>query len=166
MTGVYILERIWMNSPLLDAHTEVRATLVRLGSLLTGSRSTAEELADDLIARTYGRTDLVEMRRYLVVAMSNSCRSYHRSQSRRRQIEEQLLAIDPAPRGLETLIEFRDMLMRLSHAQRTSVVLRYQFGYSDAEIAETLSCREATVRSHVRRALYRLRMEMSDGYKI
>ena len=45
----------------------------------------------------------------------------------------------------------------LSPVQRAVLVLRYHQDRPDAEIAELLGCREATVRSHARRALTTLR---------
>lgn len=46
--------------------------------------------------------------------------------------------------------------------QRAAVVLRYWSGLSYAEIAESLGCAEATARSHVHRALTRLRTQLVE----
>lgn len=51
----------------------------------------------------------------------------------------------------------------LAPDQRAAVVLRYWSGASFAEIAEVLGCAEATARSHVHRALIRLRTQLVGG---
>jgi RNA polymerase sigma-70 factor (sigma-E family) len=51
-------------------------------------------------------------------------------------------------------------LAKLPPKQRAVIALRYFSGLSDAEIAETLSCRPVTVRSQASRALATLRIEM------
>ena len=47
--------------------------------------------------------------------------------------------------------------------QRAAVVLRYFEDYSFAEVAAALGCPEATARSHVHRALTRLRTRLVGG---
>lgn len=58
------------------------------------------------------------------------------------------------------LVEFRDVLLQVPVRQRAAVVLRYFCDLGDAEIAELLSCRPATVRSLVQRGLANLREGM------
>ena len=48
--------------------------------------------------------------------------------------------------------------------QRAVLVLRYYLGYPDVDIAETLGCRRATVRSLAARALTELRGRMPAEY--
>ena len=60
----------------------------------------------------------------------------------------------------EQLIELRIALACLSDRQRTVVVLRYFADMPDAEIAETLGARPATVRSLAHRAMAVLRKEL------
>ena len=55
------------------------------------------------------------------------------------------------------LMELRDALGALPIRQRTAIVLRYLCDLDDAEIADILKCRRATVRSHVKRGLAQLR---------
>ena len=59
------------------------------------------------------------------------------------------------------LIELRDALARLSERQRIAIVLRYFLDLPDAEIAQVLGAREATVRSLVRRVLRVLAKELA-----
>ncbi|MET0133096.1 MAG: SigE family RNA polymerase sigma factor [Kibdelosporangium sp.] len=50
------------------------------------------------------------------------------------------------------------MIARLPRKQRAVIVLRYYEGCSDPEIAELLGCAAVTVRSHMSRAIARLRV--------
>ena len=52
---------------------------------------------------------------------------------------------------------------RLTRQQRAVVALHYQYGYSLDECADLLGCRPGTARSHLGRALSRLREEL--GYE-
>jgi len=51
-------------------------------------------------------------------------------------------------------------LARLHYKQRAALVLRYWCDWTDIEIADALGCTRSTVRSHVRRALKRLRADL------
>ena len=52
---------------------------------------------------------------------------------------------------------------QLSPVQRTAVVLRFYEDLSFADIARAMGCREATARSHVHRAMARLRVRLTEG---
>lgn len=52
---------------------------------------------------------------------------------------------------------------RLTRQQRAVVTLHYEYGYSLDECAALLGCRPGTARSHLARALARLRKELSNG---
>ena len=54
------------------------------------------------------------------------------------------------------------MLATLPRKQRAAVVMRFFADYSDAEIAATLGCTQATVRSQIARALKRLRVDLTE----
>lgn len=54
------------------------------------------------------------------------------------------------------------LLETLGADQRAAVVLRYWSGLSFAEIAEVLGCAETTARSHVHRALTKLRTQLAE----
>jgi RNA polymerase sigma factor (sigma-70 family) len=52
---------------------------------------------------------------------------------------------------------------RLTRRQRAVVTLHYEYGYSLDECAAFIGCRPGTARSHLARALARLRKELSYG---
>lgn len=127
--------------------------MMRLGYLLTGSNEAAEDLVHDVFVRTAARLPLEHPASYLRAAVVNACRSHHR-----RAAVALRHPAPPAPLVMpRELVDFRDVLLALSVRQRTAVVLRYFCDMGDAEIAEVLGCRPATVRSLVQRGLSRLR---------
>jgi RNA polymerase sigma factor (sigma-70 family) len=54
-------------------------------------------------------------------------------------------------------------IRRLAPKQRAALALRYWHGLSYAEIGAELGCSEATARSHVARALRRLRIDLQES---
>jgi len=144
-----------------DGSDEVYATtyrqLLRVAFLLTGSAATAEDVVHDVMCSVGPRLATLEQPAvYLRVAVGNRGRSLHRRAQRAplpdRPFDAQL---DPG------LTELRDELGRLPVKQRTAIVLRYLCDLSHADIATTLDCREATVRSLIHRGLHDLRRTLS-----
>lgn len=131
---------------------------VRLGYLLLGSRQLAEEAVQDAFIACAPRWESVTTSPggYVRTAVVNACRA----RMRRGRVES-LHQPDPPPADAPAdLVDLRDSLARLPWAQQVAIVLRYWGGHSDAEIASTLDCRPATVRSHLARGLARLRKDL------
>lgn len=147
-------------------YSENRAAAVAWATALTGRTDVGEELAQEALLRVAGRLD--EIRKpaaYLRVAVVNSCRSWHRSTARdvRRAQRDHRGRTDTAMSGLsEATVEMFEMLSALPYRQRASVLLRFWAGWSDAEIAESLGCRPASVRVYVHRAMSTLRSALED----
>ena len=132
--------------------------MLRLASLLVGSRALAEEIVQDSFitvgerwaAREPGRLSPVDGRERL---SHGAAPAGHRTPLP----YEDVSTVD-AP---TELVELREGLDRLSEPKRAVVVLRYFVDVSDAEIAGLLGCRTSTVRSLMRRSLVKLRKELS-----
>ena len=137
------------------------ADLARLAYLLTGSAEAAEDAVQDVFTRCLHRIDdLDHPRSYLRAAVVNECRTRHRRAAR----AERHRLLDRPPGDVDLpheLVETRDALAELTPRQRAAVVLRYFADVPDAEIAEILGCRPATVRSLIHRAIDRLREVLS-----
>jgi RNA polymerase sigma-70 factor (ECF subfamily) len=54
-------------------------------------------------------------------------------------------------------------LLELTEQQRTAVLLVHAYGWTPTELAEITGARPATVRSHLRRGLRRLRTMLTEG---
>jgi RNA polymerase sigma factor (sigma-70 family) len=127
--------------------------LMRVAFLMTGSNETAEDAVQEAFLRCRSRlADLDDAPSYLRVAVVNECRSLHRRRTRERAVHA------PSDERLPSeLVELRDALDRLPWRQRAAIILRYFVDIPDDEIAETLHCRPATVRSLIRRGIGTLR---------
>ncbi len=133
--------------------------MLRLACLLVGSRAIAEEIVQDAFVVVGERwAELEKPGGYLRSTVVNGCRMA----LRRRATERRYAYCDPATiDGPSELIDLRSALGRLSERGRAAIVLRYFVDLPDAEIAELLGCRIATVRSIVHRSLRTLRKELS-----
>ena len=137
-----------------------RVPMVHLATLLVGSVAVAEELVQEAFVAVTQRWDQIDRPgAYLRTSVVNKCTSA----LRRRSVESRFRASSPQESNYwipEQLIELRIALACLSDRQRTVVVLRYFADMPDAEIAETLGARPATVRSLAHRAMAVLRKEL------
>lgn len=135
------------------------AATARLAYLLTQSDLVYEDLVQEAFTKLHDRfDDLDRPAAYLRVTIVNLCRQWHRGEGRRARRHQLVAPIagDVAP----DLIDVLDAVVNLPYRQRAVLVLRYWAGWSEAEIAEVLSCRPGTVKSTAARALSRLRTEL------
>jgi len=127
--------------------------MVRLAFLLTRDVEVARDLVQDSFVRVHSHWSSIEQPvPYLRVTVVNACRAHHRARRRERRRHLRLVSVSVAP---ESIVLF-DALGALPARQQAALVLRYYDDCSDAEIAQLLDCRVATVRSLIHRGLQRL----------
>jgi RNA polymerase sigma-70 factor (sigma-E family) len=128
--------------------------MVRLAFLLTSSKETAEDLVQDVLARTQPRwSKVTEPDAYVRRAVVNACNSHHRRRFRERSHPQH----EPEPARMEA-DELFDVLAQLPARMRSALVLRYYQDLPENEIAELLGCAPGTARSLIHRGLARLRL--------
>jgi RNA polymerase sigma-70 factor (sigma-E family) len=146
--------------------------LVAFARRLTLDHHRAEDIVQDVLARlglSWARLGAVtDLRAYAYKAVLNDFLSWRRKLSSRERpwadpSDHRVGTVPGADAGIDDRDQLRTALARLSPVQRAVVVLRYHQDRPDAEIAELLGCREATVRSHARRALTTLRTVNGTG---
>lgn len=141
-----------------DAFYRARyAGMVRLAYSLVDTVEQAEEVVQDAFAGLYDRYERVDDPvAYVRRSVVNGCRQVHRRRrlARRRPV--------PAPEVATDLVynHLLDAIARLPLRQRAVVVLRYEAGLDEAEIAATLGIPAGTVKSRLARAKDRLREEI------
>ena len=139
-----------------DLYRATQPAMVRLAVLLVGSPETAADLVQDCYVRLHPRWGRVDDPvAYLRRSVVNACHSHHRRLRRLRRLD--LRPSEPAELGAR---ELADALASLPHRQHAALVLRFHEGLPDAQIADVLGCRPATVASLVHRGLARLREEI------
>ena len=138
--------------------------LVRLATMLTGDRPTAEDVVQDAFERVYAARDRLADSggvgvSYLRTVVINGSREVHRRRKVARRHEKQ----EPGEAGhvsaeqevirAERHREVAAALAGLPRRRREVLVLRYYLELSEAEIAEMLNISPGTVKSSAARGL-------------
>ena len=135
---------------------------VRLAWLLTHDHAAAEDVVQDAFVRLRPRLEEVAHRTaYLRTAIVNGCRDRARSAGRADAGWRRLRVVTEVS-STDKPSELLDAVGHLPYKQRAVLVLRYWADLPEAEIAEIVGVRPATVRSITSRALDRLRKELPD----
>lgn len=139
----------------------------RLAYLLTGSRETGDDLAQDAFIRSFGR--LAHLRKdenfrpYLRRTVVNLAKMrFRRGALEQRHLDAQRSAAPVSTTGAYD-DGLSDALMELPYRQRAAIVLRFYCDLPDEEIAEVLGCATGTVRSLISRGLESLRSSIEGG---
>lgn len=167
----------WKASPenfrdLVEAH---QSRVYSIAYRILQNPETAEEVAQDVFLALYRNLERIEsedhlrawLRRVAVQRATDACR---RRASRADFFAEEFREEDGAGacadggavrngQDFRRAAHVERLLTVLSPEQRAIVLLRYQEDMTPAEIAATLSMPLATVKSHLRRGLQRLREE-------
>ncbi len=140
--------------------------LVRFALLVSGDHGTAEDLVQETLQSLFRRfgdhLPLAEPLAYARRSIVNA----NNSRARRRMTALTVVGSVPDAAVLGDALEgsadrqaMWQALARLSHRQRVVLVMRYYCDSSDAQIASTLQCCQATVRSLAARGLAALRSD-------
>jgi RNA polymerase sigma-70 factor (sigma-E family) len=144
------------------------AEALRLGYLLTGDRTLAEDLVQDAFVRVLGRFHDLRNKDAFWWYLRRTIVNLASSTFRRRRVERAWLSSQrldetaPAHGDLGERDRLRHALMKLRPEQRAAIVLRFYEDLSEADTAEALGVPLGTVKSTVSRGLGRLRQELPD----
>lgn len=139
--------------------------LMRTAFLLTGNTRDAEDLLQDVLAKTYAAwprmrsTDAAES--YVRVALPRTAATSWRRRKREVVVSDPPDRASHATDRLTDRSEMWDHLRALPPRQRAVLVLRYYENLSEVEIAEALRCSTGTVKSQASKALATLRRRLS-----
>ena len=143
--------------------------LLRFAYLVTGSHDAADDAVQTALAQALAGWDKVsraeDPERYVRRMIANAHVSGWRAFGRRvSPVAEVRASREDVTSDHAAFISRHDAVWRvcqgLPERQRAAVVLRFYEDLDYPEIAATLQCAEATVRSHVHRALAALRVEL------
>ena len=147
------------------------AAVLKFAAVLTGDRSLAEDVVQEVLIRADQRWPAIQRmtypEAYIRRMVVNEFLSWRR-RSWRVVLSGDGADMDPPPTRdpVADYVE-RDAitaeLAKLPRRQRAVVVLRYYEGLSDREIAEVLACRPGPVRGYLARALAALRAELAPS---
>lgn len=142
--------------------------LLRLATVLASDRGAAEDVVQEVLIRAHLSWPKISRlsypHAYLRRMVVNECVSWRRKWGRILAVPDIELDQSTADHGGrhadrdELIAELR----KLAPKVRAAIVLRYFEGLSDAEIADSLGCRQVTVRGYIHRGLKALRIELTD----
>jgi len=160
-------------APTFDDYVRARSVaLRRFAYLVTRDHADAEDALQDALLGLYPRFDAVSAGGSVDAYVRRSI--VNASVSRWRKVSRTLVTDTPEQwirdgeaRGVDDAVVDAavawDLCGGLPPLQRAAVVLRFYDDLSFAEIADVLDCAEATARSHVHRALTKLRTTLIGG---
>ena len=140
-----------------DLYKREFAGVLALAYVLSGSRSAAEELAQDAFLAAHRRWDTISAYDNPSAWVRRVCVNRSTSLMRRRTNEAKALARLAGRRRLPDELpsdadEFWRAVRRLPRRQAQAVALHYVDDLSIADIAAVLNCAEGTVKAHLHRA--------------
>lgn len=143
--------------------------LLRLATVITADPNAAQDVVQSVFERVFRdwpRISALEYPdAYVRRMVTNEALSLRRRARRivlTDEVPEREQALDETARIGEAE-ELVVALRRLPPKQRAAIALRYFADLSDTQVAETMGCREATVRGYVLRGLRRLRVDLDEG---
>ena len=132
--------------------------LVKVALVLTDSLAIAEEVVQDAFVKLQSTNASVRNPGgYLRMTVVNGCRDVQRHRAVVRRTP-----LPPSEPAVAEYDELFDALATLSWRQQAALVLRFHLDLSEADIAEAIGCRPASVRSIISRALAALRKELDS----
>jgi len=148
--------------------------LAKFAGVITRDRDLAHDVLVDALIKAEARWSrigkLKEPTGYVRAMIVSQACDHHRAGRRRARLAEEMIpaGVYSGPDAFSAVSD-RDLLKtaldRLPERQRCAVVGRYYLGWSDAELAQMLSCSQSTVRTHLSRALASLRADANLSTK-
>jgi RNA polymerase sigma-70 factor (sigma-E family) len=151
------------------AYVRTRSSaLLRTAYLITGNRYDAEDLLQTALAKVYLAWHRIEDKSAADSYVRRTLVNTHTSRWRRRRVDEYPTEAPPETAATHDPYAAHDLhdalwsaLGKLSHRQRTVVVLRYYQDLSEAETAAALGVSVGTVKSTMHHALNKLRKDVT-----
>jgi RNA polymerase sigma factor (sigma-70 family) len=142
--------------------TDLAGRLVGSLQLFCGNRETAEDVAQEALARTIERWERVRVMASPEAWTYRVAFNIARSQARRRLVERRAVHRLAARRSAmvpdtAAAIAIRDAVAALPPRQRAAIIARFYAGLSVDDASQALDCAPGTVKSLVFKALANLR---------
>jgi RNA polymerase sigma-70 factor (ECF subfamily) len=144
-------------------------TVYRVSFALMGNKQDAEDVTQSVFIKLLecGKTfaDREHEKAWLITAARNQCRDMHRKWWRRKVIRLDQFPNHGENAGAARLADLEDKLRKLPPSSRLLLYLYYYEGYKLAEIGTMLNLNLNTVKTRIRTARKRLKLEMGDDVR-
>jgi RNA polymerase sigma factor (sigma-70 family) len=149
---VHMVRREWFD----DFYAREYPGLVALAYVLTGSRASAEDIAQEAMLAAYRSWSQVGEYEFPAAWARRACANLATSFARRRLVEARaLLKLRGRATEVTELDEgasvFWSEVRRLPRRQAQCLALFYMYGCSVAETAQVLDCSQSSVKTHLAR---------------
>jgi RNA polymerase sigma-70 factor (ECF subfamily) len=136
--------------------SRVRAAAERV----VGNRAVAEELAQEAFTRAYDRWPKVSRHPAPAAWVLRVATNLALDAVRRKRVEVEVRSVASHEDAAIASVLVRDGLAVLSGKQREAIVLRYLAGCEEPEIAAAMGVSGGSVKTHLKRAMERLRASL------
>jgi RNA polymerase sigma factor (sigma-70 family) len=144
-----------------DEFSDLAGLAYRVAYRILGDRSSAEDIAQESLARAYQRwVGIADYRQAWVARVAGNLaidqvRRRKPSMTPLRPVDNEVLVVER--------LDLQRALLDLPKRQREAVVLRYIADLSEADVAALLGCSPGTIKSHLNRGTTRLRLVLHDS---
>lgn len=149
-----------------DRHVD---TVYRVCYSLMGNKQDAEDATQSVFVKLLesGKcfADAEHEKAWLIVTARNKCRDLHRKWWRRKVIDLDMDSLGRSGSDPVSHSDLEDKLRKLCWTNRLVLYLYYYEGYKLAEIAALLKLNLNTVKTRMRTAKKRLKLEMGDDFR-
>ena len=146
---------------IMDIYNRQVDTVYRICFSFMKTRADTEDMVQETFLRLMSSGTVCQSEKHekawLIVTASNVCKDALRRSWRKHTSIEELPEIAQEGPELNPVLE---AILALPRDQKTAVYMYYYEGYSSAEIAQALGCRQGTVRSRLSRARQALKKDL------
>jgi len=153
-------------SAILDAYDRHVDMVYRVCYSMMGNKQDAEDAAQTVFVKLMENdrpfTSIEHEKAWLILTARNHCRDMHRKWWKKKVVDLDPSVMELAGAATMERRELEDNLRKLPSTLRLLLYLYYYEGYKVVEIAEMLTLNPNTVKSQMRSARKRLKLQMGD----
>lgn len=157
-----------VENKVIDVYERHIDMVYRICLSMTGNQQDSEDIAQmvfiTLMERNQAFMNTEHEKAWLIVTAKNKCIDLHRKWWKKRVVQFGSSSMEWFGADTIQYSELEDALQKLSSTHRLLLYLHYYEGYKLAEIASMLSLSLNTVKTKMRSAKKRLRLEIGDDF--
>lgn len=157
-----------MNKYITDIYDRHVDTIYRVCYSIMGNKQDAEDAVQSVFVKFVESKkafiDIEHEKAWLIVTARNTCIDLRRKWWRKKVVDYDLSSVGVLGKDSFKYTDLEEKLRKLPSTHRLILYLYYYEGYKVAEIAEMLKMNLNTVKTRMRNARKRLKLEIGDDY--